>query len=102
VPWGSATAAGIAELLEDGDHLVGWSYGGVVAMLAATRRPDVLGSLAVLDPPAFGIVRGDAVVEQGLTEFEEMHQRYAGDPEQWACSFAGWVRCRIRGRRRLL
>lgn len=27
-------------LLEDGDHLVGHSYGGVISLLAAARRPD--------------------------------------------------------------
>ena len=34
-------AAEIAELLEPGDHLVGHSYGGVISLLAAARRPDL-------------------------------------------------------------
>ena len=35
-------AALVAELLRDGDHLVGHSYGGVIALLAAAQRPDAL------------------------------------------------------------
>ena len=30
----------VAELLEDGAHLVGHSYGGVVSLVAAARRPE--------------------------------------------------------------
>lgn len=33
-------ADAVAELIPDGAHLVGHSYGGVVALLAAARRPD--------------------------------------------------------------
>jgi len=43
----------IAELLGDGAHLVGHSYGAVVSLIAAGRRPDAISSLAVIEPPAF-------------------------------------------------
>jgi pimeloyl-ACP methyl ester carboxylesterase len=39
-----------------GSHLVGHSYGGVVALLVAARRPELVHSLAVIEPPAFGLV----------------------------------------------
>jgi pimeloyl-ACP methyl ester carboxylesterase len=42
----------VAGLLESGDHLVGHSYGGVVSLLAAARRPEALRSLTVVEPPA--------------------------------------------------
>jgi pimeloyl-ACP methyl ester carboxylesterase len=42
----------VADRLEPGDHLVGHSYGGVVCLLAAARRREVLGSLTVIEPPA--------------------------------------------------
>lgn len=58
-------AAELAELLEDGDHLVGHSYGGVVALLAAAARPP-LRSLTVAEPPAFALARGDEAVERFL------------------------------------
>ncbi len=42
----------VADLLEPGDHLVGHSYGGVIALLAAAARPEHVGSLTVVEPPA--------------------------------------------------
>ena len=41
----------VAELLEPGDHLVGHSYGGVVALLAAAETPERVRSLTVIEPP---------------------------------------------------
>jgi pimeloyl-ACP methyl ester carboxylesterase len=43
----------LAEVIQPGDHLVAHSYGAVVALLAAPRLP--LASLAMLEPPAFGV-----------------------------------------------
>lgn len=59
-------AAGIAHLCGDGAHLVGHSYGGLLALLAAAQRPAAIRSLTVIEPPAYGVARGhpdvDAVV----------------------------------------
>jgi pimeloyl-ACP methyl ester carboxylesterase len=63
-------AGEIAELLEPGDHLIGHSYGGVISLLAAARRPE-LGSLTVAEPPAFGVARGHLAVEEFLALFPE-------------------------------
>lgn len=52
-----AVADGLAASLRPGDHLVGLSYGGIYALAVAGRRPDVLASLTVIEPPAFGLVR---------------------------------------------
>ena len=57
----------LLEVLEPGDHLVGHSYGGVVALLAARSAP--LRSLAVLEPPCFGVARGDPAVEAFVANF---------------------------------
>jgi pimeloyl-ACP methyl ester carboxylesterase len=62
-------AGEVAAELREGDHLVGHSYGGVVSLLAAARRP-VLASLTVNEPPAFGVARGDPAVEQLMSHFE--------------------------------
>ena len=61
-------AAEIEELLEPRDNLVGHSYGGVISLLAAARRPD-LASLVVMEPPAFGVARGHPAVEDFLEQF---------------------------------
>jgi pimeloyl-ACP methyl ester carboxylesterase len=55
-------AAELVKLLEPGDHLVGHSYGGVVSLLAASRT-DRVRSLTVIEPPAFGVARGNEAVE---------------------------------------
>ena len=60
-------AGDIADLLGDGAHLVGHSYGGVVALLAAAQRPAAVRSLTVVEPPAFALVRGQPAVEQMLS-----------------------------------
>ena len=57
----------IAELLGDGAHLVGHSYGGVVSLLAAARRPDAVRSLTVIEPPALALVRGTPVADSFVT-----------------------------------
>lgn len=44
-------------------HLVGHSYGGVISLLAAALRPEAIQSLAVIEPPAFGIASGDEAVD---------------------------------------
>ena len=59
----AADAILVADLLEPGDHLVGHSYGGVVALLAAAARPEALASLTVIEPPATRVAAGDPAVD---------------------------------------
>jgi pimeloyl-ACP methyl ester carboxylesterase len=57
-----------AELLGDGAHLVGHSYGAVIALLAAARRPDAVLSLTVSEPGALRLARipeGEQMVADG-------------------------------------
>ena len=63
-------AVWLEQYLEPGTHLVGHSYGGVISLLAAARRPDAIRSLTVNEPPAFGVARGDPAVEEFLRQFE--------------------------------
>ena len=58
----------LAALLEPGDHLAAHSYGAVVSLLAAAGAP--LASLTVVEPPAFGVARGNPAVEEFLAHFE--------------------------------
>lgn len=60
-------------LLGAGAHLVGFSYGGIVALVAAARRPELVRSLTVIEPPALWLVRGDPAVAaqiKQLSHFE--------------------------------
>lgn len=63
-------ADALAELLEPGDHVVGHSYGGVIALLAAARADRQVRSLTVNEPPAFGLARGNPDVEAFLQAME--------------------------------
>lgn len=76
----------VAELLEDGAHLVGHSYGGVVALLAAARRPDAVRSLTVVEPPALGLVRGNPIVEEFIGGIDSA-TREATDPSDYRLRF---------------
>jgi pimeloyl-ACP methyl ester carboxylesterase len=49
--------------LEPGTHVVGHSYGGVISLLAAARRSELVRSLTVIEPPCLGVARGDPVVD---------------------------------------
>jgi pimeloyl-ACP methyl ester carboxylesterase len=73
----------VAAELRDGDHLVGHSYGGVVSLLAAAQRP-VLRSLTVSEPPAFGVARGDAAVEEFLAHIQPFRDSNPTPPEYLA------------------
>lgn len=48
-------AEDIAELMGDGAHLVGHSYGGVGVLFAAARRPEATLSIALLEPGTFSL-----------------------------------------------
>jgi pimeloyl-ACP methyl ester carboxylesterase len=57
-----------AELLGDGAHLVGHSYGAVIALLAAARRPEAVRSLTVSEPGALklaGTPEGERMIANG-------------------------------------
>jgi pimeloyl-ACP methyl ester carboxylesterase len=43
---------------------VGHSYGGVISLLAAARRPEPLRSLTVVEPPATRVARGNAAADR--------------------------------------
>jgi pimeloyl-ACP methyl ester carboxylesterase len=83
----------LAELFDPGDHLVGHSYGGVVSLLAAARRPDALASLTVTEPPAFGVAADDPSVREFMAAFEG---GYPQDPVGYLRFFLGLVGSTIR------
>jgi pimeloyl-ACP methyl ester carboxylesterase len=50
-------AADVTELMGDGAHLVGHSYGGLGVLFAAALRPEATRSVTVLEPAAFALGR---------------------------------------------
>ena len=81
-------AADIAPLLGDGAHLVGHSYGAVVALLVAAARPEAVRTLTVVEPAALGIARGDAAVEELIARLSNVNAVAAGlSPAEFVPSF---------------
>jgi pimeloyl-ACP methyl ester carboxylesterase len=75
-----AEAPLIADLLEDGAHLVGHSYGGVIALLAAALRPQAVRSLTVSEPGALRVARGVPAVDQMVVHGERLYAARAEIP----------------------
>jgi pimeloyl-ACP methyl ester carboxylesterase len=67
-----ADAPLVAEQLDDGAHLVGHSYGGVISLFAAALRPDAVRSLTVIEPPALDVARGDPAVDAMVARIEDL------------------------------
>lgn len=86
----------VAELLEDGAHLVGHSYGGVISLYAAALRPEAVRSLALIEPPAFGVALDDPAVARLVEELRALWDR-AGSMEP--AVFLSEFSIRIIGRR---
>lgn len=83
----AAEAVWLEQFLVPGTHLVGQSYGGVIALLAAARRPELVASLTVIEPPAFDIARGHPAVEAFVAAGEAI----SGDPESYLRGFLDLV-----------
>jgi pimeloyl-ACP methyl ester carboxylesterase len=77
----------VAELLEDGAHLVGHSYGGVVSLLAAAKRPDAVRSLTVIEPPAFALAAGDPAADDLVARLVAHWRSGPRDPEEFLRGF---------------
>jgi pimeloyl-ACP methyl ester carboxylesterase len=88
-----ADAALVAELVREGDHLVGHSYGGVISLLAAARRSEALASLTVIEPPATRVAAGDPDVDAFAAGGRALYAAASsdGDPEVFLRSFLAAV-----------
>jgi pimeloyl-ACP methyl ester carboxylesterase len=84
-------AVWLEQFLEPGTHLVGHSYGGVIALLAAAKNPEQLRSLTVIEPPAFGAARGIPAADEFMARVEEHWTNGPRDPAEFLRGFLGLV-----------
>lgn len=84
-------AQALAPLLGEGAHLVGHSYGGVVALEMAGAAPGLVHSLAVSEPPAYGLARGHPQVEATITALDDLWSSRSQDPKAFLARFAAIV-----------
>jgi pimeloyl-ACP methyl ester carboxylesterase len=70
-----AEAPLFAELLGDGAHLVGHSYGAVIALYAAALRPAAVRSLTVSEPGCMRVAAGDPLVDAQIANGELLYER---------------------------
>ena len=88
-----ADAEWIADMLGEGAHLVGHSWGGAEALLATARRPGAVRSLTLIEPALFPIVMADPVMRAD-PEMQAIGGRLAQlmlrseTPADYAISFA--------------
>jgi pimeloyl-ACP methyl ester carboxylesterase len=71
-----------AELLGDGAHLVGHSYGAVIALLAAAERPEAVRSLTVSEPGCLRVAEGTPVVDEMIANGELLFENASSIPSQ--------------------
>jgi pimeloyl-ACP methyl ester carboxylesterase len=76
----------IAGLMGDGAHLVGHSYGGLGAMIAAARRPDATLSLTLLEPGAFAMGQHHPAARALVTDVRRLWDQDLPD-EDWVVRF---------------
>jgi len=85
-------AALAPHLTEAGErvHLIGHSYGGLLALQLAAAHPGAVASLAVYDPVAWGVIAGDddpAV----RADAARVHFGWSDDPDRQRAWFRGFV-----------
>jgi pimeloyl-ACP methyl ester carboxylesterase len=71
-----------AELLGEGAHLVGHSYGAVIALLAAAEKPEAVLSLTVSEPGCLRVAAGTPVVDEMIANGERLFREAERIPDE--------------------
>jgi pimeloyl-ACP methyl ester carboxylesterase len=81
----------LGPLLRGRSHLVGHSYGGVVALCMAEHSPDAVKSLTLIEPPAFCFATGDPAVAAMATANRELFEHPPESPVDMMRTFFALV-----------
>jgi pimeloyl-ACP methyl ester carboxylesterase len=79
-------AEDIAELMGDGAHLVGHSYGGMGVLFAAARRPEATLSITLLEPGAFTVGQHHPAARALVDQVRRLWDQNLPD-EDWVVRF---------------
>jgi pimeloyl-ACP methyl ester carboxylesterase len=70
-----------------GAHLVGFSYGGVISLLMAAREPQLVRSLTLIEPPAFGVAPNHSEVRTLVERLSVLQPSAQFTPEAYRTAF---------------
>lgn len=76
-------AQDLLEVVPQGAHLVGISYGSISAVLAAAEDPQRLASLTLVECPAFNMAPGDPVAAEAINTLNALHADTTLDDHAW-------------------
>jgi pimeloyl-ACP methyl ester carboxylesterase len=85
-----ADGAWVAELLGDGAHLVGHSFGGCVALAAAGMRPEAVRSLTLIEPALQNLIPNDPDIQARAAQLGQIFAT-AKSPADIAAGFLRWA-----------
>jgi pimeloyl-ACP methyl ester carboxylesterase len=84
----------VESLVDEPMHLVGHSYGGLLALQLALRRPELVRSIAVYDPVAFGVLDevedADAIAGLAAGLKHTWEPDASGVDESWLRAYVEW------------
>jgi pimeloyl-ACP methyl ester carboxylesterase len=88
-----ADAVWISDMLGDGAHLLGHSWGGAEALLAAARRPNVVRSLILVEPALHPLLAGDETLHNNARFMDDAKHNASAllattTPAEYAAVFA--------------
>ncbi len=75
----------LVTMLDERAHVVGHSYGGLVALHLALARPELVRSLALYEPVAFGVL--DAAER---ADVDRLSVYRSESPDAWLAAFVDW------------